>query len=61
MPSTEIYDIIKNTAFTDRKKTTLRSYFYKNTDEMYKAVNVLDTCKLLKEKLDFIKETFLKP
>ena len=48
-------------AFTDKEKTTLRTYFYKNSGEIDKAIGVLNTCQTPEAKLDFMKETFLNP
>ncbi|CAI2173708.1 10196_t:CDS:2, partial [Funneliformis geosporum] len=42
------------------EKTKLRSYFFKNSDKVDKAMEILDTCQTPKAKLDFMRETFLK-
>ncbi|CAG8714716.1 693_t:CDS:1, partial [Funneliformis mosseae] len=60
MSDTKICNIINNLTFTEKERTTLCSYFYKNSDVIDKAISYLDTCKTSNEKLDFIKETFLK-
>ncbi|CAG8444371.1 8373_t:CDS:2 [Funneliformis caledonium] len=60
MSMTNIYEIINSLAFTDKEKTTLRSYFYKNSNEIDKALSIIDTCQMPEAKLDFIKKTFLK-
>jgi len=61
MSATKIYDIINILAFTDKEKTTLWTYFYKNSGEIDKAIGVLNTCQTPEAKLDFMKETFLNP
>lgn len=60
MSDTKICNIIKYLAFTDNDKTKLRTYFYNNPSEIDRTVNFLDTCETADEKVDFIKETFLK-
>ena|ERR1044072_485464 len=60
MSATKIYDTINNLAFTEKEKTTLRTYFYKNSDEIDKAIGFLNICQTPEAKLDFMKETFLK-
>lgn len=56
MSATKIYDIINSLAFTNNEKTTLHSYFYKNSGEIDKVINVLDS-QTPEAELDFMKET----
>jgi hypothetical protein len=56
-----IYNIINDLTFTEQEKTKLRSYFFKHSDKVDMAVEILNSCNSSKEKLDFMRDTFLKP
>ncbi|CAB4477554.1 unnamed protein product [Rhizophagus irregularis] len=56
-----IYNIINDLTFTEQEKTKLRSYFFKHSDKVDMAMEILNSCNSPKEKFDFMRETFLKP
>ncbi|CAG8715205.1 363_t:CDS:2, partial [Funneliformis caledonium] len=55
-----IGEIINNLTFTVEEKSTLRYYFFKNPNEVDKALSLLETCQTIEEKHDFIRKIFLK-